>query len=215
MMVRPKVLVVDDQALFRAGLVELLNADARVNVVGASADGRDAVARCRELGPDVVLMDLKMPQMDGLEATRAILEHAPCTRVLMLTAFESDADLLSALSAGASGYMLKDSEAEAVVSSILAVCQGEKVMSATVARRVLDLALPGTTHSARHADLSDRELEILLLIATGSRNAQIASHLRISDKTVRNHVSRLYRKLAVSDRTQAVLYAARNGLVQL
>ncbi len=211
----PSVLVVDDQTLFRSGLVHLLASDPRVEVAGAAADGCEAVALCEELAPDVVLMDLKMPRMGGLEAARAILAAAPATRVLMLTAFESDANLLSALSAGASGYVLKDAEPEAVVSSILAVCQGEKVMSATVARRVIELALPASPHRRGHDGLSARELEILRLIAEGSRNTHIASVLNISDKTVRNHVSRLYRKLDVSDRAQAVLYAARNGLVQL
>ena len=211
----PRVLVVDDQALFRTGLVQLLRGDPRVEVAGAAADGCDAVALCEQLTPDVVLMDLKMPRMDGLEATRAIVAASSSTRVLILTAFESDADLLSALSAGASGYVLKDAEPEAVVSSILAVCHGEKVMSATVARRVIELALPGSGPRTPHDALSARELEILRLIAEGTRNAQIASRLQISDKTVRNHVSRLYRKLAVSDRSQAVLYAARHGLVKL
>lgn len=215
MNVIPSVLVVDDQPLFRSGLVQLLTGDPRVEVAGAAADGLDAIALCEQLAPDVVLMDLKMPRMDGLEATRRILAASPCTRVLILTAFESDADLLSALSAGASGYVLKDAEPEAVVSSILAVRQGEKVMSASVVQRVLELARPIEPAQARDDGLSVRELEILRLIAGGSRNAQIASRLQISDKTVRNHVSRLYGKLAISDRTQAVLYAARNGLVQL
>lgn len=211
----PSVLVVDDQALFRSGLVQLLAGDPRIEVAGAAADGLEAIALCEQLTPDVVLMDLKMPRMDGLEATRRILAASPYTRVLILTAFESDANLLSALSAGASGYVLKDAEPEAVVSSILAVRQGEKVMSATVVQRMLELARPIEPAQVRNDGLSVRELEILRLIAGGSRNAQIASRLEISDKTVRNHVSRLYRKLAISDRTQAVLYAARNGLVQL
>jgi DNA-binding NarL/FixJ family response regulator len=214
-MTGPSVLVVDDQTLFRTGLVHLLASDPRVEVAGAAADGAEAVDFCGRQAPDVVLMDLKMPRMDGLEATRTILDAAPTTRVLMLTAFESDANLLSALSAGASGYVMKDAEPEAVVSSILAVCQGEKVMSATVARRVVELALPATPSRSGHDGLSVRELEILRLIAEGSRNPQIASLLNISDKTVRNHVSRLYSKLAISDRSQAVLYAARHGLVQL
>ncbi len=212
---RPSVLVVDDQTLFRAGLVRLLASDPRVEVAGAAADGCEAVELCEQLTPDVVLMDMKMPRMGGLEAARIILGAVPTTRVLMLTAFESDANLLSALSAGASGYVLKDAEPEALVSSILAVCQGEKVMSATVARRVVELALPAPPPRRGHDGLSIRELEILRLIAEGSRNAQIAGQLNISDKTVRNHVSRLYSKLGISDRSQAVLYAARNGLVSL
>ncbi|MEA2670994.1 MAG: hypothetical protein QOG45_1214 [Chloroflexota bacterium] len=212
---RVRVLIVDDQALFRSGLARLLSADPRVAIVGEAHDGLDAVTRCAKAAPDVVLMDLKMPTMDGVEATRRILADAPHVRVLILSTFDADSHVLAALKAGASGYLLKDSTPEAVVSSILAVHQGERVMAGAVANRVLEMIDGNTTPKEFYDGLTAREMEILRLIATGAPNKQIAFRLTISEKTVRNHVSNMYEKLNIYDRSQAVLYAVRKGLVDL
>jgi DNA-binding NarL/FixJ family response regulator len=212
---RVRVLIVDDQALFRSGLARLLSADPRVAIVGEAHDGLDAVTRCASVAPDVVLMDLKMPTMDGVEATRRILADAPHVRVLILSTFDADSHVLAALKAGASGYLLKDSTPEAVVSSILAVHQGERVMAGAVANRVLEMIDGNTTPKEFYDGLTAREMEILRLIATGAPNKQIAFRLTISEKTVRNHVSNMYEKLNIYDRSQAVLYAVRKGLVDL
>jgi DNA-binding NarL/FixJ family response regulator len=210
-----RVLIADDQALFRSGLARLLSADDRVTIVGEADDGLDAVNRCAAAAPDVVLMDLKMPNMDGVEATRRILSSCPDVKVLILSTFDADSHVLAALKAGASGYVLKDSTPEAVVSSVLAVNQGERVMAGAVANRVLEMIDGHTTPKEFYDGLTAREMEILRLIATGAPNKQIAFRLKISEKTVRNHVSNMYEKLNIYDRSQAVLYAVRKGLVEL
>jgi DNA-binding NarL/FixJ family response regulator len=210
-----RVLIADDQALFRSGLARLLSTDPRVTIVGEANDGLDAVNRCAATTPDVVLMDLKMPTMDGVEATRQILASSPEVKVLILSTFDADSHVLAALKAGASGYVLKDSTPEAVVSSILAVNLGERVMAGAVANRVLEMIDGNTTPKEFYDGLTAREMEILRLIATGAPNKQIAFRLKISEKTVRNHVSNMYEKLHIYDRSQAVLYAVRKGLVDL
>jgi DNA-binding NarL/FixJ family response regulator len=210
-----RVLIVDDQTLFRSGLARLLGEDPRVDVVGQAVDGLDALAKVVALKPDVVMIDIKMPNMDGIEATRRIVAEHPNVKVLVLTTFDADSFVLQALRAGASGYVLKDSQPEAIVSSLLAVLSGERVMTSTVANRVLDM-LTGTSTSKEFYDgLTERELEILKLMASGQANKQIARRLSISEKTVRNHVSHMYEKLQIYDRSQAVLYAVRKGLVEL
>ncbi|MGD0834704.1 MAG: response regulator transcription factor [Candidatus Dormibacteria bacterium] len=210
-----RVLIADDQTLFRSGLARILSDDARVSVIGVAADGVEAVRMCRELEPDVVLMDVRMPNLDGIKATEQITANMPGTPVLILTTFEADSHVLAALRAGASGYVLKDSEPEAIVSSLLAVRSGERVMSGPVAQRVLGMLTGDTTPKDFYDGLTAREIEILKLIAGGSANKQIAYKLSISEKTVRNHISNMYEKLQIFDRSQAVLYAARKGLVQL
>jgi DNA-binding NarL/FixJ family response regulator len=210
-----RVVIADDQALFRSGLARLLNADPRVDVVGEAVDGADSVTVCGSASPDVVLMDLKMPTMDGAEATQRILSAHPTVRVLILSTFDADSYVLSALKAGASGYVLKDSTPEAIVSSILAVHAGERVMAGAVANRVLEMISGNASPKEFYDGLTAREMEILRLIATGAPNKQIAFRLGISEKTVRNHVSNMYEKLNIYDRSQAVLYAARKGLVEL
>jgi DNA-binding NarL/FixJ family response regulator len=210
-----RVLVVDDQTLFRTGLCSLLAAEPRVNVVGQAGDGADGVKEAIRLKPDVVLMDLRMPNVDGIEATRQIVERVPGTRVLILTTFESDSQVLQALKAGASGYVLKDSSAASIVNSIVAVMSGEKVMASAVANRVLEMLTGTATPKEFYDGLTDREVEILRLLASGIGNKQIAYRLKISEKTVRNHVSNMYEKLGIYDRTQAVLYAVRKGLVEV
>lgn len=210
-----RVLIADDQTLFRAGLARLLNEDSRVEVVGQALDGQDAVKQAAKLKPDVVLMDLKMPGVDGIEATRQVTEADPSIKVLILTTFETDSNVIQALKAGASGYVLKDSSADAITSSIIAVMSGERVMASAVANRVLEMLTGTTTPKQFYDGLTNREIEILKLLANGMANKQIAYRLSISEKTVRNHVSNTYEKLGIYDRSQAVLYAVRKGLVEV
>jgi len=210
-----RVVIADDQTLFRSGLARLLDIDDRVNVVGEAVDGLDAVKIALALKPDVVLMDIKMPNLDGIEATRRIVTENPKIKVLMLTTFEADNHVIQALKAGASGYVLKDSQAGAIVSSILAVVAGERVMASAVANRVLEMLTGATTPKEFYDGLTAREVEILKMLATGMANKQIAYKLKISEKTVRNHVSNMYEKLDIYDRAQAVLYAVRKGLVEI
>ena len=210
-----RVLIVDDQTLFRNGLTSLLSEDERVDVVGQAVDGADAVKQAVKLKPDVVLMDIKMPNVDGIEATRQIMEAVPGTRVLILTTFETDSQVIQALKAGASGYVLKDSSAAGIVSSIVAVMSGERVMASAVANRVLEMLTGATTPKEFYDGLTNREIEILKLLANGMANKQIAYRLKISEKTVRNHVSNTYEKLGIYDRSQAVLYAVKKGLVEV
>ena len=210
-----RVLIADDQTLFRSGLARLLDGDDRVTDDGEAFDGLEAVKLAASLKPDVVLMDIKMPNLDGIEATRRIVAESPKSKVLMLTTFEADNHVIQALKAGASGYVLKDSEASAIVSSILAVVAGERVMASAVANRVLEMLTGATTPKEFYDGLTAREVEILKMLATGMANKQIAYKLKISEKTVRNHVSNMYEKLGIYDRAQAVLYAVRKGLVEI
>jgi DNA-binding NarL/FixJ family response regulator len=210
-----RVVIADDQTLFRAGLARLLNEDPRVEVIGQAFDGVDAAKLAAKLKPDVVLMDLKMPNLDGIEATRQIVEADPSIKVLILTTFETDNHVIQALKVGASGYVLKDSSAEAIVSSIVAVMSGERVMASAVANRVLEMLTGTTTPKEFYDGLTNREIEILKLLANGMANKQIAYRLKISEKTVRNHVSNTYEKLGIYDRSQAVLYAVKKGLVEV
>jgi DNA-binding NarL/FixJ family response regulator len=211
----PRVLIVDDQTLFRSGLARLLDEDKRVTVVGEAGDGLEAVQKVASVKPDIVLMDLRMPNLDGIEATRKIVAEHPEVKVLILTTFEADNHVIQALKVGASGYILKDSRADAIVSSILAVASGERVMSGAVASRVLEMLTGNTTPKEFYDGLTVREIEILKMLASGMANKQIAYKLKISEKTVRNHVSNMYEKLQIYDRSQAVLYAVRKGLVEV
>ena len=210
-----RVVIADDQALFRVGLARLLEEDTRVAVVGQAGDGVEAVELAGSLKPDVVLMDLKMPNLDGIDATRQILERNPEVKVLLLTTFETDSLVIQALKAGAKGYVLKDSTLESIISCLVAVMNGERVMASRVANRVLEMLTGVRERNDSHDGLTGRELEILRLLASGRANKQIAYKLQISDKTVRNHVSNMYVKLNIGDRSQAVMYAIRNGLVEL
>jgi DNA-binding NarL/FixJ family response regulator len=196
-------------------LARLLNEDSRVEVVGQAIDGQDAVKQAAKLKPDVVLMDLKMPGVDGIEATRQITEADPNIKILILTTFETDSNVIQALKAGASGYVLKDASADAITSSVVAVMSGERVMASAVANRVLAMLTGTTTPKEFYDGLTNREIEILKLLANGMANKQIAYRLKISEKTVRNHVSNTYEKLGIYDRSQAVLYAVRKGLVEV
>jgi len=211
-----RILVVDDLRLFRESLAGLLSTEAHFEVVGSAGDGAEAVELARSLAPDVVLMDVKIPRMDGITALRQLKTELPRTRVILLTTFTSDGYVLQGLAAGADGYLLKDTSAVGLISTIRAVHAGEQVTAPAIASRMmrmLDLQHPGRT---QHLDgLSTREMETLILIARGMVAREIARTLAISEKTVRNHISSIYRKLNIYDRSQVVIYAMKKGLVDI
>lgn len=210
----PRVVIADDQWEFRSRLARQLDQDQRVTVIGQAANGQEALELVASTHPDVVLMDVKMPVMDGVEVTSRITRDYPDVRVLILTTFDADNDFIQALKSGAAGCLLKGAEPDDIVSGILAVLSGERVMATPITNRVLDMVVEPVAPEACDSDLTPRELEILKLLATGMPNKQIATSLKISEKTVRNHVSKVYEKLEISDRSQAVLYAVRKGLVE-
>jgi DNA-binding NarL/FixJ family response regulator len=213
----PRVLLVDDHDLFRTGLRNLLEEQGDVQIVGECDNGTDALRGVRELAPDVVVMDLNMPGISGVEATRQISMVAPLTRVLVLTISDQDSDVMDAIIAGACGYLLKDASISELVQGIQAAAVGESLVSPTIASKVLQ-RVRASSSSQRDADLirselSDREIEVLKLIANGKDNAMIAGELHISPKTVKNHISNILMKLQIENRIQAAVYAVRSGLV--
>jgi DNA-binding NarL/FixJ family response regulator len=203
-----RLLIADDHAVVRSGLAQLVSAFGDVELVGAAADGEQAVALCAERRPDVVLMDLEMPQLDGIEATRRITAADPGVAVVILTSFSDRQRILGALDAGAVGYVLKDAEPDELARAIRAAAQGESPLDPKAAR-----ALLSARSAASPADsLSEREREVLLMVAEGLANKQIARRLTISEKTVKAHLTSVFRRIGVTDRTQAALWAERNGL---
>jgi DNA-binding NarL/FixJ family response regulator len=211
-----RVLIVDDHDLFRTGLRNLLE-EQNVQVVGEAATGTEAVRIVREIAPDVVVMDLNMPGMGGVEATRHIAGIAPLTRVVMLTISDEDSDVMDAILAGACGYLLKDASIQDLIAGISAASRGESLISPTIAAKVLQRvratsAQPEIANTIR-AELSDREIQVLKLIANGKDNAVIAGELHISPKTVKNHISNILMKLQIDNRIQAAVYAVRSGIV--
>ncbi len=212
----PRVLLVDDHDLFRTGLRNLLE-EQGVHIVAEAPDGNVALDLVRELAPDVVLMDLNMPGMTGVEATRQITAIAPLTRVLVLTISDQDSDVLDAILSGACGYLLKDSSIHELMAGIRAAAVGESLISPNIASKVLQRvrstsSVPAIAATIR-AELSDREIEVLKLIANGKDNAEIARELFISPKTVKNHISNILMKLQIDNRIQAAVYAVRSGIV--
>jgi DNA-binding NarL/FixJ family response regulator len=209
-----RVLVVEDHPLFRKGVVALLDAVADLAVVGTAASGEEAVERVSELAPDVVLMDLQLPGMSGIETTRAIVAAHPGVAVLVLTMFEDDGSVFSAMRAGARGYLLKGADHTEIVRAVAAVAGGEAIFGAAVAERILEFfAAPRPrTPEAVFPQLTAREHEVLELIAAGRSNAELAATLVLSPKTVRNHVSNIFAKLQVADRAQAIVLAREAGL---
>jgi DNA-binding NarL/FixJ family response regulator len=211
-----RVVIVDDHDLFRTGLRNLLE-EQGVVVVGEAAGGAEAVRIVRELAPDVVVMDLNMPGMGGVDATRHITAIAPLTRVVMLTISEEDSDVMDAILAGACGYLLKDSSIQDLMTGIRAASLGESLISPNIAAKVLQRIRATSTQpeiaNTIRAELSDREIEVLKLIANGKDNAVIAAELHISPKTVKNHISNILMKLQIDNRIQAAVYAVRSGIV--
>jgi DNA-binding NarL/FixJ family response regulator len=211
-----RVLLVDDHDLFRTGLRNLLE-EQGVQVVAEASAGGEAVKIVRELAPDVVVMDLNMPGMNGVEATRHITALAPLTRVVVLTISDQDADVMDAILAGACGYLLKDSSIQELMRGIQAAAIGESLISPNIAAKVLQRiratsASPEAAETIR-SELSEREVEVLKLIANGKDNADIARQLHISPKTVKNHISNILMKLQIENRIQAAVYAVRSGIV--
>ena len=206
-----RVLIVDDHALIRRGLSDLLGAAEGIDVVGAIDDGFHAAAVVTELEPDIVLMDLSMPGLDGIEATRAVLAVRPTVKVIMLTSFSENARILAALEVGAAGYLLKDTEPEDVIRALRDAADGGVPLSPKAARALLPGNRPAGNASADA--LSAREREVLTLVAVGLPNKSIARRLTISEKTVKTHLTRVFTVLGVSDRTSAALWAQRNGLI--
>lgn len=209
-----RVLVCDDQALIRDGLSLLLGLEQDIVVVGAASDGAEALDLVSELTPDVVLMDLKMPVMNGIEATRRIRRDNPMTRVLVLTTYDDDEWLFDAIRAGASGYLLKDAAREDVIQAVRGTAAGRSHIDPAVAGRLLH-RVAADDHQPPTAvtrDLTDREVDVLRLLALGLTNAEIAGRLYLSEGTVRNHTSSILAKLGLADRTQAAVLAIQHGL---
>ena len=211
-----RVLLADDQALVRAGFRMILKAEPGIEVVGEAGDGAEAVARARELVPDVVLMDIRMPILDGIEATRQVVRDDTSPRVLVLTTFDLDEYVYGALRAGASGFLLKDAPEEQLVSAIRVIATGGSLFAPSVTRRLIEEFSRRTAPAPppQLDELTARELEVLRLVARGLTNGEIAAALVVSEHTVKTHVAHLLRKLGLRDRTQAVVAAYESGLVR-
>ncbi|MBK5108879.1 MAG: response regulator transcription factor [Anaerolineales bacterium] len=208
-----RVLIADDHTLFRDGLLALLNSVDDIKVIGTAQDGLEAVNQAADSQPDVILMDILMPELNGIEATRKIIQTSPHVGVIMLTMFEDDESVFSAMRAGARGYILKGSGQDDVLRAIRAVDRGEALFGPSIATRLMDFfKTPEAEPPQAFPELTERENEILALIAQGASNHEIAEQLNISLKTVRNHVSNIYNKMQVTDRVQAVLRAREAGL---
>jgi DNA-binding NarL/FixJ family response regulator len=213
-----RVLIADDDDLMRAGLVELLSGEPELEIVGEAATGRQAVEQARRLGPDVVLMDVRMPDLDGIEATGELARAASDTRVLILTTFEQDDYVFGALRAGASGFLLKRTRPEELIAAVHTIAAGDSLLSPSVTRRVIDRMaqqpLPELAAQAKLDELTPRERDVLELIARGLSNREIATALSVEESTVRTHVKRIQMKLQLRDRVQIVIFAYETGVNQ-
>jgi DNA-binding NarL/FixJ family response regulator len=211
-----RVLIVDDDDLMRAGLRGVLSSDERIEVVGEAADGREAAYRTRLLRPDVILMDIRMSDLDGIAATREVLAEFPDVRVVILTTFEEDDYIFGALSAGASGFLLKRTSPEELIAAIHTIHAGDSLLSPSVTSRVIERTArrptPDASRDPRLEELTPRERDVLELIARGLSNAEIAAELVVEESTVKTHVKRVLSKLGARDRVQAVIIAYESGL---
>jgi len=213
-----RVLMADDQALVRGGFRMILESQNDMEVVGEAEDGRQAVARSKELKPDVVLMDIRMPEMDGLEATRRLVDAPEAPRVLMLTTFDMNEYVYEAMKSGASGFLLKDVRPEQLAEAVRTVAAGDALLAPAITRRLIEEFVrrppPGQNRPAELDELTERELEVLKLIAKGLSNGELAKELFLSEATVKTHVTRILMKLHLRDRVQAVVLAYESGLIQ-
>jgi DNA-binding NarL/FixJ family response regulator len=211
-----RVLIADDDDLMRAGLVELLSGEESIGIAGQARTGREAVERARRLKPDVVLMDVRMPDLDGIAATAELARTAPDARVLILTTFEQDDYIFGALRAGASGFLLKRTRPEELIAAVRTVAAGDSLLSPSVTRRVIDRMAqqpaPELSDQAKLEELTAREREVLELVASGLSNREIAGELVVEESTVRSHVRRILMKLGLRDRVQIVIFAYESGL---
>ncbi|MGH2586266.1 MAG: response regulator [Dehalococcoidia bacterium] len=207
-----KVLLVDDHAVVREGLRTYLDLEERLEIIGEAANGREAVDKVRVLQPDVVLMDLLMPVMDGITATKAIKEFAPEVKIIVLTSFQDDEHIMPAIEAGATGYLLKDVSAPELVKAIEGAFQGQAQLHPEVARKLMEQVRQPRRRQDPAEELTPRERDVLGLIASGMSNKEIARELVMTERTVKGHVSNILGKLGLQDRTQAALYAVRHGL---
>ena len=210
-----RVVVADDQELVREGLVMILSAQSDIEVVGEAADGVDAVTMARQLQPDVILMDVRMPRLDGIDATRRVLAAVPECRVLVLTTFDVDEAVIGALRAGASGFLLKDAPRRSLIAAVRAVAEGDVLLAADVMRRLVADHLPaGPTVESRAvlARLTPREAEVLRAVAQGMSNAEIAASLGLGEATIKTHVAKLLEKLGLRDRVQLAVLAHTTGI---
>jgi DNA-binding NarL/FixJ family response regulator len=213
-----RVLVADDEDLMRSGLIEILTSDPGIEVVGEASTGREAVERALGLSPDVVLMDVRMPDLDGIAATRELLRSAPGPRILILTTFEQDDYVFGALRAGASGFLLKRARPEELIAAVHTIAAGDSLLSPSVTRRVVDRVAqqptPDLGDQAKLERLTPREREVLEYVARGLSNREIARALGVEESTIRTHVKRLLMKLDLRDRVQAVIFAYETGVNQ-
>jgi len=211
-----RVLIADDDDLMRAGLVELLSNDPTIVIVGQAATGREAVERAGELDPDVVLMDVRMPDLDGIAATRELSQQLPTARVLILTTFEQDDYIFGALRAGASGFLLKRTRPEELIAAVHTIDDGDSLLSPSITRRVIDRMaqqpIPELADQSKFDELTPREREVLRLISRGLSNREIAAALFVEESTIRTHVKRILMKLDLRDRVQAVIFAYETGM---
>jgi DNA-binding NarL/FixJ family response regulator len=214
---RVRVVLVDDDDLMRAGLRSVLSSDDTIEVVGEAGDGREAIDRIRTLQPHLVLMDIRMPHVDGISATREVLSAFPEVKVVVLTTFEQDDYIFDALNAGASGFLLKRTKPEELIAAIHTVAAGDSLLSPSVTRRVIDrmAVQPSAVRASERLDaLTPRELEVLELVARGLSNREIAETFVIEESTVKTHVKRILMKLGLRDRVQAVIFAYETGLIR-
>jgi DNA-binding NarL/FixJ family response regulator len=208
------VLLADDQALVRAGFALILNAEPDIEVVGEAGDGAEAVALATELGPDVVLMDVRMPGLDGIEATRRLARLVPATKVLMLTTFDLDEYVIEAFRAGASGFLLKTAPRDQLVAAVRTVLAGEALLAPISTRKLIEQFAQAPEDSPALTELTAREREVLVLLARGRSNAEIAADLVVEASTVKSHVANVLSKIGCRDRIQAVVFAYESGLIR-